>query len=49
VNPLYAGNWFLWTGFVIWSELLWMLPIAWIVFWVQYGAIRRWEEAMLRQ
>lgn len=47
-NPLYVGNWFLWTGFVVWSRLLWMLPIAWIIFGLQYRAIARWEAAFIR-
>ena len=47
-NPLYVGNWLLWTGFVLWSRLLWMLPIAWIVFFVQYRAIANWEAAFIR-
>jgi protein-S-isoprenylcysteine O-methyltransferase Ste14 len=46
-NPLYVGNWFLWTGFAVWSGLLWMLPIAWIVFALQYRAIARWESAFI--
>ena len=47
-NPLYVGNFLMWIGFVLASQLLWMLPVAWIVFAVQYGAIghgsrkRRW-------
>lgn len=47
-NPLYVGNWLLWTGFTIWSALIWMLPIVWAVFVLQYGAITRWEEERLR-
>ena len=47
-NPLYVGNWFLWTGFAVWSGLLWMLPVAWIVFALQYSAIAKWEGAFLR-
>ena len=47
-NPLYVGNWLLWTGFTVWSGLLWMLPIAWGIFVLQYGAITRWEEERLR-
>ncbi|MEO8074974.1 MAG: isoprenylcysteine carboxylmethyltransferase family protein [Acidobacteriota bacterium] len=47
-NPLYVGNWFLWSGFAIWSGLLWMLPVAWLVFGVQYRAIARWEAAFIR-
>jgi protein-S-isoprenylcysteine O-methyltransferase Ste14 len=47
-NPLYVGNWLLWTGFALWSRLLWMLPIAWMVFFVQYRAIAKWEAAFIR-
>ena len=47
-NPLYVGNWFLWTGFAVWSSLLWMLPIAWLVFALQYRAIAKWEAAFIR-
>ena len=47
-NPLYVGNWLLWTGFTVWSALLWMLPIVWGAFVLQYGAITRWEEDRLR-
>jgi hypothetical protein len=47
-NPLYVGNWFLWTGFAVWSGLLWMLPVAWVVFALQYRAIARWEAAFIR-
>lgn len=47
-NPLYVGNWFLWTGFAVWSGLLWMVPVAWIVFALQYRAIAKWEGAFIR-
>ena len=47
-NPLYVGNGLLWTGFVFLARLLWMLPVAWLVFAVQYGSIAAWEEARLR-
>jgi protein-S-isoprenylcysteine O-methyltransferase Ste14 len=47
-NPLYVGNWLLWTGFAVWSRLLWMLPVAWIVFFVQYRAIAKWEAGFIR-
>ena len=47
-NPLYVGNWFLWTGFAVWSGLLWMLPVAWVIFVIQYRAIARWEGSFLR-
>jgi protein-S-isoprenylcysteine O-methyltransferase Ste14 len=47
-NPLYLGNWLIWTGLVVASRLLWMLPIAWAVFALQYGTMVIWEEARLR-
>lgn len=47
-NPLYVGNWFLWTGFAVWSGLLWMVPVAWLIFAVQYRAIARWEGEFIR-
>jgi protein-S-isoprenylcysteine O-methyltransferase Ste14 len=47
-NPLYVGNALLWTGFVLLARLLWMLPVAGVVFAVQYGSIAAWEEARLR-
>jgi protein-S-isoprenylcysteine O-methyltransferase Ste14 len=47
-NPLYVGNWLLWTGFTLWSRLLWMIPVAWLVFFIQYRAIARWEASFIR-
>jgi len=47
-NPLYVGNWLLWTGFAVWSRLLWMVPVAWLVFFFQYRAIARWEAEFIR-
>lgn len=47
-NPLYVGNWLLWTGFAVWSRLLWMIPVAWIIFFFQYRAIAGWEAAFIR-
>jgi protein-S-isoprenylcysteine O-methyltransferase Ste14 len=46
-NPLYIGNWCLWTGLVLCARLPWMLPIAWSAFALQYGAIVAWEEQIL--
>ena len=46
-NPLYVGNWLLWTGFVVAARVFWMLPIAWAAFALQYGAIAQWEEEFL--
>jgi len=47
-NPLYVGNWLLWTGFAVWSRLLWMVPVAWLIFFFQYRAIARWEATFIR-
>jgi protein-S-isoprenylcysteine O-methyltransferase Ste14 len=47
-NPLYLGNWMIWTGLVLVSRLVWMLPVAWAVFALQYGTMVIWEEARLR-
>jgi protein-S-isoprenylcysteine O-methyltransferase Ste14 len=47
-NPLYVGNWLLWTGFACWSRLLWMVPIAWAIFFAQYRAIAAWEAEFIR-
>jgi protein-S-isoprenylcysteine O-methyltransferase Ste14 len=46
-NPLYVGNFLIWTGFALASGLLWMLPVAWATFALQYTAISRFEEAAL--
>jgi protein-S-isoprenylcysteine O-methyltransferase Ste14 len=46
-NPIYVGNWFLWTGFTIWSGVVWMLPVVWIIFILQHRTIVRWEEKLL--
>jgi protein-S-isoprenylcysteine O-methyltransferase Ste14 len=48
-NPLYVGNLLLWTGFTVWSGKLWLLAFAWTLFLLQYSAIIRWEEELLRQ
>jgi protein-S-isoprenylcysteine O-methyltransferase Ste14 len=48
-NPLYVGNWLLWTGFIVWARVYWMLPVAWGVFALQYGLISRWEEQVLHR
>ena len=47
-NPLYLGNWMIWSGLVVASRLVWMLPIAWAVFALQYGTMVIWEETRLR-
>ncbi len=46
-NPLYVGNFLIWIGFVVSSGLIWMLPVAWGLFALQYSAIVRFEETAL--
>ena len=46
-NPLYVGNFFIWMGFVIGSGVLWFLPIAAILFAIEYAFIVRYEEGVL--
>jgi protein-S-isoprenylcysteine O-methyltransferase Ste14 len=48
-NPLYIGNILLWTGFAISARLLWLAPIIVILLALEYHAIVRWEEGLLRQ
>jgi protein-S-isoprenylcysteine O-methyltransferase Ste14 len=46
-NPLYVGNFLIWTGFVIGSGVLWFLPVAVILFAIEYTLIVRYEEGVL--
>jgi protein-S-isoprenylcysteine O-methyltransferase Ste14 len=46
-NPLYVGNFFIWMGFVVISGVLWFLPIAIVIFAVEYTLIVRYEEGVL--
>ena len=44
---LYVGNLLIWLGFVIGSGLLWFLPIAIVLFAIEYSFIVRYEEGVL--
>lgn len=46
-NPLYVGNLLIWLGFVIGSGAVWFLPIALLLFAVEYALIVRYEEGVL--
>ncbi len=46
-NPLYVGNFLIWIGFVIGSGVLWFVPVAVILFAVEYSLIVRYEEGVL--
>src|SRR5204863_2475368 len=46
-NPLYIGNLLIWLGFVVGSGVLWFLPVALVLFAVEYTLIVRYEEGVL--
>lgn len=46
-NPLYVGNFLAWMGVVVASGVLWFLPVAVVLFAVEYFFIVRFEEAQL--
>jgi protein-S-isoprenylcysteine O-methyltransferase Ste14 len=46
-NPLYVGNFLIWMGFTVISGVLWFLPIAILLFAVEYSLIVRYEEGVL--
>ncbi|MGH7651764.1 MAG: methyltransferase family protein [Gemmatimonadaceae bacterium] len=46
-NPLYNGNFLIWIGFVTISGVLWFLPIAVLLFALEYELIVRYEEGVL--
>jgi protein-S-isoprenylcysteine O-methyltransferase Ste14 len=46
-NPLYVGNFLIWMGFVVASGVLWFLPIAIVIFAIEYFYIVRYEEGVL--
>jgi protein-S-isoprenylcysteine O-methyltransferase Ste14 len=46
-NPLYVGNFLIWMGFVVASGVLWFLPIAILIFAIEYTYIVAYEEGVL--
>ncbi len=46
-NPLYNGNYLLWMGFVALSGVWWFLPMATVLFGIEYFFIVRYEEGVL--
>lgn len=46
-NPLYVGNLLAWLGVVTASGVLWFLPVALVLFAVEYTLIVRYEEGVL--
>lgn len=47
-NPLYLGNILLWAGFAVSSRLPALAPVVVAVLALEYHAIVRWEERLLR-
>jgi protein-S-isoprenylcysteine O-methyltransferase Ste14 len=46
-NPLYVGNLLIWVGFTVVSGVLWFIPIAIVLFAIEYTLIVRYEEGVL--
>ena len=46
-NPLYNGNFLLWMGIITISGVHWFLPVAAIIFALEYYYIVRYEEGVL--
>jgi len=46
-NPLYVGNFLIWIGFIVISDVLWFIPVAILLFAVEYTLIVRYEEGVL--
>lgn len=46
-NPLYVGNFLAWMGFTVVSGVYWFLPVALLIFAVEYTFIVRYEEGVL--
>lgn len=46
-NPLYVGNFLIWMGFVIISGVPWLVPLAIVIFAIEYTFIVAYEEGVL--
>jgi protein-S-isoprenylcysteine O-methyltransferase Ste14 len=46
-NPLYNGNFLIWMGFAVISGVFWFLPVAIVLFGIEYSLIVRFEEGVL--
>src|SRR5829696_166915 len=46
-NPLYVGNFLIWVGFTVVSGVLWFIPVAVLLFAIEYTLIVRYEEGVL--
>ncbi len=48
-NPLYVGNLLIMLGATLISELVWLVPAAVVLFFVQYVPVVLWEQKILRE
>jgi protein-S-isoprenylcysteine O-methyltransferase Ste14 len=46
-NPLYVGNFLIWMGFVLISGVPWLVPLAIVIFAIEYTFIVAYEEGVL--
>jgi protein-S-isoprenylcysteine O-methyltransferase Ste14 len=46
-NPLYNGNFLIWIGFGTIAGLDWFIPLAIVIFAIEYSLIVRYEEGVL--
>ena len=46
-NPLYNGNFLIWIGFATIAGIAWFVPIAAVIFAIEYSLIVRYEEGVL--
>jgi protein-S-isoprenylcysteine O-methyltransferase Ste14 len=46
-NPLYNGNFLVWMGIITISGVVWFLPVAAVIFAIEYYYIVRYEEGVL--
>jgi protein-S-isoprenylcysteine O-methyltransferase Ste14 len=46
-NPLYVGNFLAWIGFTVVSGVFWFVPVAIVLFAIEYTLIVRYEEGVL--
>ena len=48
-HPLYLGNFLMWLGVTMYSQLWWLMAIVSLIFWLYYERIMFAEEEFLRR
>ena len=48
-HPLYLGNYLMWLGVTMYSQLWWLVAIVSLIFWLYYERIMFAEEEFLRR